>query len=243
MGEKGELNPLSPWYALSLPSYLTSLAQKMPGASFEDLFPLAEDAAEVFAQCCDSLAEDCVQKKVGHPKTTSWGFRGSEPPPLSGSRGGGSNPTHPPLPLFAVIGAHGQSLRRALGPGRKVRRLLQGEKPRGEPFLPLGFTPGAPPKTAGGAEADGGAAVRRGGGSARQEVSGTRGGVGCSPSPSPRYPGWVMTGISGVGGGCPLLPRGCRRDAQSSPRPALSGVTKYHFSRRERWLQVWPRGR
>ncbi|KGL94497.1 Vitamin D-binding protein, partial [Charadrius vociferus] len=45
-------------------SYLTSLAQKMPGASFEDLFPLAEDAAEVFSQCCDSLAEDCMQKKL-----------------------------------------------------------------------------------------------------------------------------------------------------------------------------------
>ncbi|KFZ59486.1 Vitamin D-binding protein, partial [Antrostomus carolinensis] len=45
-------------------SYLTSLAQKMPGASFEDLFPLAEDAAEVFSQCCDSVAEDCMQKKL-----------------------------------------------------------------------------------------------------------------------------------------------------------------------------------
>ncbi|XP_009287230.2 PREDICTED: vitamin D-binding protein [Aptenodytes forsteri] len=45
-------------------SYLASLAQKMPGASFEDLFPLAEDAAEVFSQCCDSVAEDCMQKKL-----------------------------------------------------------------------------------------------------------------------------------------------------------------------------------
>ncbi|NWR66060.1 VTDB protein, partial [Bucorvus abyssinicus] len=45
-------------------SYLTSLAQKMPGASFEDLFPLAQDAAEVFSQCCDSLAEDCMHKKL-----------------------------------------------------------------------------------------------------------------------------------------------------------------------------------
>ncbi|NXI45497.1 VTDB protein, partial [Galbula dea] len=45
-------------------SYLTSLAQKMPSASFEDLFPLAEDAAEVFSQCCDSVAEDCMQKKL-----------------------------------------------------------------------------------------------------------------------------------------------------------------------------------
>ncbi|NWY51154.1 VTDB protein, partial [Chionis minor] len=45
-------------------SYLTSLAQKMPGASFEDLFPLADDAAEVFSQCCDSVAEDCMQKKL-----------------------------------------------------------------------------------------------------------------------------------------------------------------------------------
>ncbi|KFU85827.1 Vitamin D-binding protein, partial [Chaetura pelagica] len=45
-------------------SYLTSLAQKMPGASFEDLFPLAEGAAEVFSQCCDSTAEDCMQRKL-----------------------------------------------------------------------------------------------------------------------------------------------------------------------------------
>ncbi|XP_074677571.1 vitamin D-binding protein [Strix aluco] len=45
-------------------SYLTSLAQKMPSASFEDLFPLAEDAAEVFSECCDSVAEDCMQKKL-----------------------------------------------------------------------------------------------------------------------------------------------------------------------------------
>ncbi|NXW65533.1 VTDB protein, partial [Eurystomus gularis] len=45
-------------------SYLTSLAQKMPGVSFEDLFPLAEDAAEVLAQCCDSVAEDCMQNKL-----------------------------------------------------------------------------------------------------------------------------------------------------------------------------------
>ncbi|XP_050752412.1 vitamin D-binding protein [Gymnogyps californianus] len=45
-------------------SYLTTLAQKMPGASFEDLFPLAEDAAEVFSQCCDSVAEDCMQQKL-----------------------------------------------------------------------------------------------------------------------------------------------------------------------------------
>ncbi|NXN55447.1 VTDB protein, partial [Rynchops niger] len=45
-------------------SYLASLAQKMPSASFEDLFPLAEGAAEVFSQCCDSLDEDCVPKKL-----------------------------------------------------------------------------------------------------------------------------------------------------------------------------------
>uniref|UniRef100_A0A8C4TV25 Vitamin D-binding protein n=1 Tax=Falco tinnunculus TaxID=100819 RepID=A0A8C4TV25_FALTI len=45
-------------------SYLTSLAQKRPSASFEDIFPLAEDAAEVFSQCCDSVAEDCMQKKL-----------------------------------------------------------------------------------------------------------------------------------------------------------------------------------
>ncbi|NWV60126.1 VTDB protein, partial [Malurus elegans] len=45
-------------------SYLTSLAQKVPTASFEDLLPLAEDAAEVSSQCCDSVAEDCMQKKL-----------------------------------------------------------------------------------------------------------------------------------------------------------------------------------
>ncbi|NWJ07400.1 VTDB protein, partial [Crypturellus undulatus] len=45
-------------------SYLTTLAQKTPSASFEEIFPLAEDAAEVFAQCCDSVAEDCMQKKL-----------------------------------------------------------------------------------------------------------------------------------------------------------------------------------
>jgi len=74
MGE-GEMSSLTPSYALCLPSYLTSLAQKIPSASFEDLFPLAEDAAEMFSQCCDSVAEDCMQKEVGepeaHPKTTS----------------------------------------------------------------------------------------------------------------------------------------------------------------------------
>lgn len=48
-----------------LPSTLASLAQKIPTASFEELLPLAEDAAEVASQCCDSMAEDCMQKKVG----------------------------------------------------------------------------------------------------------------------------------------------------------------------------------
>ncbi|XP_025959287.2 vitamin D-binding protein [Dromaius novaehollandiae] len=45
-------------------SYLTMFAQKIPSASFEEIFPLAEDAAEVFAQCCGSMAEDCMQKKL-----------------------------------------------------------------------------------------------------------------------------------------------------------------------------------
>ncbi|KAF4802754.1 Vitamin D-binding protein [Turdus rufiventris] len=45
-------------------SYLTSLVQKIPSASFEDLLPLAEDAAELSSQCCDSMAEDCMQKKL-----------------------------------------------------------------------------------------------------------------------------------------------------------------------------------
>ncbi|NWZ70519.1 VTDB protein, partial [Acrocephalus arundinaceus] len=45
-------------------SYLASLAQKAPAASFEDLLPLAEDAAEFSSQCCDSVAEDCMQKRL-----------------------------------------------------------------------------------------------------------------------------------------------------------------------------------
>ncbi|XP_067153170.1 vitamin D-binding protein [Apteryx mantelli] len=45
-------------------SYLTMFAQKIPSASFEEIFPLAEDAAEAFAQCCDSMAEDCMHKKL-----------------------------------------------------------------------------------------------------------------------------------------------------------------------------------
>uniref|UniRef100_A0A8C3NVE8 Vitamin D-binding protein n=1 Tax=Cyanoderma ruficeps TaxID=181631 RepID=A0A8C3NVE8_9PASS len=45
-------------------SYLALLAQKVPTAPFEDLLPLAEDAAELSAQCCDSVAEDCMQKKL-----------------------------------------------------------------------------------------------------------------------------------------------------------------------------------
>ncbi|NXA11738.1 VTDB protein, partial [Sapayoa aenigma] len=45
-------------------SFLSSLAQKVPAASFEDLFPLAQNAAEVFSQCCDSVTEDCMQKKL-----------------------------------------------------------------------------------------------------------------------------------------------------------------------------------
>ncbi|XP_065592827.1 vitamin D-binding protein isoform X3 [Cyrtonyx montezumae] len=50
-------------------SYLTMLAQKIPTASFEDLSPLAEDAAEVFSQCCDSVAEDCIQQKLSEHTT------------------------------------------------------------------------------------------------------------------------------------------------------------------------------
>ncbi|XP_062350022.1 vitamin D-binding protein isoform X2 [Cinclus cinclus] len=45
-------------------SYLTSLAQKIPTASFEELLPLAKDSAELSSQCCDSVAEDCMQKKL-----------------------------------------------------------------------------------------------------------------------------------------------------------------------------------
>ncbi|NXE83391.1 VTDB protein, partial [Cochlearius cochlearius] len=45
-------------------SYLAALAQKAPGASFEELSPLAEDAAEAFSRCCDSEAEDCMQKEL-----------------------------------------------------------------------------------------------------------------------------------------------------------------------------------
>ncbi|NWX67788.1 VTDB protein, partial [Alca torda] len=57
-------------------SYLASLAQKMPGASFEDLFPLAEDAAEVFSQCCDSVDEDCMPKKLSEHAAKACGALG-----------------------------------------------------------------------------------------------------------------------------------------------------------------------
>ncbi|NXQ83003.1 VTDB protein, partial [Nyctibius grandis] len=71
---------------------LASLAQKVPGAAFEDLLPLAEDAAEVFAQCCDSLAEDCVRQKLSEHTARACGVlavrdgrfaeccRGKDPP-------------------------------------------------------------------------------------------------------------------------------------------------------------------
>lgn len=98
-----------PLAALCPPSYLTSLAQKTPSASFEELFPLAEDAAEVFSQCCDSTAEDCMQKKVGEegnpppnpPPEPRRGLRGRTPP----WRGGLSralSPAHPPLPSWQL---------------------------------------------------------------------------------------------------------------------------------------------
>ncbi|NWY04178.1 VTDB protein, partial [Nothoprocta ornata] len=50
-------------------SYLTTLAQKTPSASFEEILPLAEDAAELLAQCCDSAAEDCMQKQLSEHAT------------------------------------------------------------------------------------------------------------------------------------------------------------------------------
>ncbi|NWR52502.1 VTDB protein, partial [Regulus satrapa] len=50
-------------------SYLVSLAQKVPAAVFEDLLLLAKDAAEVSSQCCDSVAEDCMQKKLSEHTT------------------------------------------------------------------------------------------------------------------------------------------------------------------------------
>uniref|UniRef100_A0A8C8RUT0 Vitamin D-binding protein n=1 Tax=Pelusios castaneus TaxID=367368 RepID=A0A8C8RUT0_9SAUR len=48
---------------------LVMLAQKIPSASFEDIFPLAEDSAEVFSKCCDSMAEDCMQKELSELTT------------------------------------------------------------------------------------------------------------------------------------------------------------------------------
>ncbi|XP_071411542.1 vitamin D-binding protein [Pithys albifrons albifrons] len=50
-------------------SYLSSLAQKVPTATFEDLFPLAEEAAEAFSQCCEAEAEDCMQEKLSEHTT------------------------------------------------------------------------------------------------------------------------------------------------------------------------------
>lgn len=87
---------------LCLPSYLTMLAQKIPSASFEDLSPLAEDAAEVFVQCCDSVAEDCMQNKVGQPSAL---------PRARGLPEQDAEPQVPSAPPSAVIGAHCKGLR------------------------------------------------------------------------------------------------------------------------------------
>lgn len=109
---------------------------------------------------------------------------------------GPGSPPAPSAPLFAVIGAHGQTLQRAVGPRRKVCRLLPGAKPHAKLFLHLGLATGAHPQTAGGAEADERAALRRGGGSPRREVSGTHGGRAADPSSSPclRYAVWLLLG-------------------------------------------------
>ncbi|CAM2112614.1 unnamed protein product [Caretta caretta] len=50
-------------------STLTMFAQKIPSASFEDISPLAEDSAEVFSKCCNSMTEDCMLKELSELTT------------------------------------------------------------------------------------------------------------------------------------------------------------------------------
>uniref|UniRef100_A0A8C3XVY8 Vitamin D-binding protein n=1 Tax=Chelydra serpentina TaxID=8475 RepID=A0A8C3XVY8_CHESE len=50
-------------------STLIKFAQKIPSASFEDISPLAEDSHEVFSKCCNSMAEDCMQKELSELTT------------------------------------------------------------------------------------------------------------------------------------------------------------------------------
>ncbi|NXX93443.1 VTDB protein, partial [Centropus bengalensis] len=65
-------------------SHLTSLAQKVPSASFEDLFPVAQGAAEVLARCCDSGAEDCVQRELSEHTATACAALSARDPRIGG---------------------------------------------------------------------------------------------------------------------------------------------------------------
>ncbi|XP_006018833.1 vitamin D-binding protein isoform X1 [Alligator sinensis] len=50
-------------------SSLVMFSQKIPCASFEEILPLAEDAAEVFSKFCNSTTEDSVQKELSEHTT------------------------------------------------------------------------------------------------------------------------------------------------------------------------------
>ncbi|XP_048220405.1 vitamin D-binding protein [Perognathus longimembris pacificus] len=45
-------------------SHLIKLAQKAPTAELEHVWPLAEDATEILAGCCQSTAEDCMAREL-----------------------------------------------------------------------------------------------------------------------------------------------------------------------------------
>ncbi|XP_074849895.1 vitamin D-binding protein isoform X2 [Carettochelys insculpta] len=48
---------------------LTMFAQKIPSASFDDISLLAENTAEAFSKCCNSMAEDCMPKELSELTT------------------------------------------------------------------------------------------------------------------------------------------------------------------------------
>ncbi|KAJ7327235.1 hypothetical protein JRQ81_016994 [Phrynocephalus forsythii] len=45
-------------------SYLITMTQRSPNASFGDILSLAEGASELLSKCCDSLEDDCIQREV-----------------------------------------------------------------------------------------------------------------------------------------------------------------------------------
>ncbi|XP_012875609.1 PREDICTED: vitamin D-binding protein [Dipodomys ordii] len=45
-------------------SHLIKLAQKAPAAELDHVLPLAEDATNILARCCESTSEDCMAKEL-----------------------------------------------------------------------------------------------------------------------------------------------------------------------------------